>query len=221
MKDYFFDKYPEVYTPALEGGKDGRWKRERLQKRYEHIIEPIKEQIKGSRCLTLGGLTGRFPLALLEAGCKHVITIEKTHFILLEDNLNKYFGKEPERFTVYGDDFYYALPKIKTKIDILLCTGVYYHICSHFQLIQLMTQLQPKLIVLDSIFCKNNWDIRFQSGPHYGLEGKASVPLTGSFFDACGYKMNEIFWDKEDTTHRSLADYRRKDRRTFQVVPKL
>jgi hypothetical protein len=219
MNEQYFDKYPEVYEKDLENAQPQERKKIRLNKRYKYIIEPIKDQLKDKHVLTLGGLTGRWPLAILDAGAAHVTTIEFKHFISLEDNLEKYFGGQ-DRYTVLADDFYLAMPKISKKIDIIFNLGVYYHVCNHELLMKECLRFEPELMVLDSMFSKRNALCVDFHMAGYGLEGKASVSLTNKFANKYGYELKELVWDKKDCSVPALVEYRKKLRRTFHVVSK-
>jgi hypothetical protein len=217
MTKYYFDKYPEICKDPNSLGYDGEALQERLQKRYEYIVKPI-ENLKGN-ALTLGGYNGRIPLALLDF-MDHVTTIESVYFRQCEANLAKY--KNPEQYTVIPEDFFNALPKITEKINVLVMAGVYYHVASHQHLVNLVCDLNPELIVLDSVFLKSN-ELRVNfnfNKTKYGLEGKATVPLTKIFFENCGYSMKQIVWNERDCKHESLKDYRNGQRKTFHCTKK-
>ena len=87
----FFEKFPEFKTEGTTGiaGK-------RLEYRYSAIIENQKHFFKNSRVLDLASHDGRWSLAALEAGAKHVTAIEarkhlasKSKILLKKNSFNR------------------------------------------------------------------------------------------------------------------------------------
>jgi Methyltransferase domain len=125
---------------------------QRHNARYETFIRPQIELIRGARVLDLGSYDGRFCYAALESGAAQVVGIEqrqdfidRSRFIIA--------GAMGERVRFICDDMFEALPKMIAdgeRFDVILCLGVFYEIMDHHRLLHLMTQLDPKMIIMDT-----------------------------------------------------------------------
>ena len=67
----FFDGYPAFYQSSRTGSHPNR-----LNARYQALIESNRDIIEGGRILDIASHDGRWSFAALHAGAEHVVGIE-------------------------------------------------------------------------------------------------------------------------------------------------
>lgn len=131
----------------------------RLNKRYDFLIEPFREDIKDAHVLDLAAHDGRWGIALAQAGAASVIGIEaRPELVAQFDALGDIPAKA--RVTMEVDDIFDSLDKLLTnhqRFDVIVVFGILYHVMDHFRLLRQCVELGPKLILVDSEFMTGRW----------------------------------------------------------------
>lgn len=126
----------------------------RMNKRFEALIDPFADEIKGARVLDLASHDGRWCYAFAGAGAASVVGIEGRQemvdkFVDYPDAALK------EKITLRVGDLYDGMEqaiKDGETYDVIGVFGILYHVMDHFRLFQLVRKLQPKLVIVDSEF---------------------------------------------------------------------
>jgi len=124
----------------------------RLNTRYQALIENNKEIIKNSSILDLASHDGRWSFAALKSGAKKIVGIEGRKELVKKSNKNmEYYGIPKEKYEFYHGDIFEEIKKFEPKtFDVVFCFGVFYHIMNHTSLISEIKQLKPKHLILDT-----------------------------------------------------------------------
>ena len=149
----------------------------RLNLRHRFIVEKNAAAIAGARILDLASHDGRWPYSFARAGAREIIGIEGRQSLV--DEFEKY-PSGPERDIIrliVGDiaEQMEILVKAGESFDVVSCLGVYYHTMEHYRLMKLMTQLKPKLIIMDSEFALPGWPM-MSFGLEATDEGRNAIP---------------------------------------------
>lgn len=141
----FFDEYNRFEETGYASSA------ERLNRRYDAIIENNKNIIKGSTILDIGAHDGRFAFAALKAGAKKVIGIEPRPELINVANENmEFYEVDKKKYKYVLDDVPGALYKIKEKIDVVLMLGFLYHTMKHYEVFEALQKIGPEHIIIDS-----------------------------------------------------------------------
>lgn len=182
--------------------------------RYRTFFLPNIEQIKGARVLDLGSYDGRWSYAALESGAASVVGIERR-----QDSIDRsrFFIKEEmrDRVQFICDDVFIALPKLlaaKEQFDVILCLGLLYEVMDHRLLLQLMTNFNPRLIVVDTnLIDSNDPVIRVkvdEARRKTSLAGVVSREAMALMAESLDWKIRYENWDPESLHNREgLNDY--------------
>jgi len=131
---------------------------ERLNKRYAFLISDFADDIKDARALDLGAHDGRWAYAIAAAGAHSVTGIEARE--ALSKELDHVLDAEIKlRINMRVDDVFAGLEAAVAAdetYDFIAIYGLFYHIMDHFRMLDLVRQLKPKLVVIDSDFTKQN-----------------------------------------------------------------
>jgi len=104
----FFDRFPRLRTTSTTDVRG-----ERLEYRYRALIERNGELIRGKRVLDLGSHDGRWMLAALDAGARHVVGIEGRQQLIGQGPFD-FSGLRGRRSSIrlfrYGLLFWVSLP---------------------------------------------------------------------------------------------------------------
>lgn len=128
----------------------------RLAQRHRLIIDPFVEQIKGARVLDLAAHDGRWSYALANAGAAEVIGVEARQE-LIERFAHFPKTEAASRVKLICNDLFAELEAriaARERFDVVALYGIFYHVMDHFRLLSLITQLNPKLVIVDSEFIK-------------------------------------------------------------------
>jgi hypothetical protein len=126
----------------------------RMNARHEFLIADFAEEIRGAKVLDLGAHDGRWCYGFAGAGAASVVGIEG------RPELVEKFSDYPDaslraKVELRVDDIFEG---IRAEIargetyDIVGVFGILYHIMDHFALFQLLRDLKPKLVIVDSEF---------------------------------------------------------------------
>ncbi len=147
----FFDFLPEL---AQYEGRENQIAR--LNKRFEFLIAPFSKDIAGARVLDLGAHDGRWAYAFADAGAATVTAIEARAEVAAG------FQNFPDPslkacVTMRIQDVFVGLEAAiaaKEQYDVIAIYGLLYHVMDHYRLLDLVRQLDPRLIIIDGDFVK-------------------------------------------------------------------
>ncbi len=126
----------------------------RLNLRHDHLMEPIRAEVQGARVLDLAAHDGRWAYAFAAAGARKVLGIEgRPHLVDRFAHFPE--GAAKNRVTLRVGDIFEGMAQEVAQgatYDVVGVLGIFYHIMDHFRLLQLVTRLKPRLIVVDSEF---------------------------------------------------------------------
>ena len=143
----FFDDYPRFYEKSQTGSD-----KVRLSTRYRALIEANAGIMTGKRVLDLASHDGRWSLAALKAGAKHVLGVEARSEWVEEANKNlSLYGIPKSRYRFTHSDALEAMQRLKPgSVDVIVCFGFFYHTMEHMALLASMKRLEPEHLVLDT-----------------------------------------------------------------------
>jgi len=207
----------------------------RLNERYNHIIQPQLDHITGKKILDLGAHDGRWMWACLESGAKSVTGFEarKASVEAGKKSIPSLYHDYKNSFDFRIGDVFNLISKVKPyKYDTILCLGLFYHILNHERMIALMASLKPEAIIIDSLLFNSieavsrfhyeqtsNPDMGFSNNPET-LVGTTSVGALNEFAKINGYGVEYIEWRADQINSQyQLNDYMAKERFTCVLRP--
>lgn len=147
--DYEPDQFFATYPRFLESSETGRWD-DRLNARFRTLIYENRELFSGARVLDLASHDGRFSFAALACGAREVVGIESLpHLVSVAQEHFDVYGVDPERYEFVVGDIYDSIPRLG-QFDLVLCLGIFYHVCDHMALLDLIAGTEPRSVLLDS-----------------------------------------------------------------------
>jgi SAM-dependent methyltransferase len=184
----------------------------RMNHRFDRLITPFKDRIKGARMLDFGSYDGRWTYALIKAGgAEHVtgVEIDPVFAARAEKNLQE-LAVPADKYDFVVSDIMVALENVEPgSYDGVLLAGVFYHITYHLELLERLKQLGIKFIIMDSTVASDERPITlWVDGPHgfNGLEGIPSHRAIEVMAEAAGYKYENVPIDH--LTSRHMWHYR-------------
>lgn len=128
----------------------------RLNKRHMFLIADFADEIRNARVLDLGAHDGRWAYAFADAGAASVTAIESR--AVEAQKLNDYPDADLKaRLSMRIADVFAGLEAAdaaKETYDIVAIYGLLYHVMDHFRLLDLVRRLNPKLVIIDGDFAK-------------------------------------------------------------------
>lgn len=214
---------------------------ERLNERHRMLIAPLTEELEGAKVLDLAAHDGRWAYAFAAAGAREVLGIEGRQELI--DQFQHYPRAHlRERVTLKCDDIFAGMEKeiaAGQRFDVVGVLGILYHVMDHFRLFQLVRQLKPKLILVDSEFAlrpapvivltREETDNILCSIPQVEGQKKALIGIPSraameAIADSLGYECHWLDWNSlPEARRRCLRDYYRpevKRRGTCILRPK-
>lgn len=212
----------------------------RLNLRFKHIVEPFQADLQDARVLDIAAHDGRWSYALASVGAASVLGIEG------RPKLIEKFQSFPEttfksKVSLKANDLFEEvrqLSEAKRFFDVVALFGIFYHIMDHLSLLKLISELKPKLIIVDGEFMitaeehiqlvKERTDnvlnaISAFDGQEFAVVGIPSVGAMEQMADAVGYNCSWTDWSSVPITERGpVKDYFRegnKQRRTCSLRP--
>ena len=143
----FFDIYKRFYETSTTGVKP-----ERLDYRYQAIIERNKELIDGARILDLASHDGRWSFAALRNGAAYVKGIEGNPKLVEAAFENmKHFDVPREQYDFVQGDLHEAVREVEPEsFDGIFCLGFLAHTPHHMFLLEQFERIRPLFMVLDT-----------------------------------------------------------------------
>ncbi|SLN76022.1 class I SAM-dependent methyltransferase [Roseisalinus antarcticus] len=222
----FFD-----FLTALPRYQDDATSVDRLNKRHGMLIAPLRDEIAGARVLDLAAHDGRWSHAFAEAGAREVIAVEGRAELVAR---YAHFP-DPElrqKVDLRQGDIFDALEEMVRKgetFDVVGVLGIFYHIMDHFRLLRLVTQLKPRVVIVDSEFSlrpgptitlakekteKHLNAIEQVDGQEVAVIGIPSRAATALMAEVLGYQTEWLDWDRlKGPERKNLFDYYRPERK--------
>jgi len=147
----FFDQYPKFYESGINSSAN------RMQQRFNAIIENNEKIIKNSTVLDLASHDGRWSFAALKNGAKFSTGIEgRKSKVEKSYELMKEYDVQNEKFEFIHGDVHKEISKIESgKYDVVFCLGFFYHTLRHEFLISEIKRISPKFLILDTMINQN------------------------------------------------------------------
>lgn len=126
----------------------------RMNLRHEFIVAPFAQFICGSRVLDIAAHDGRWSYALAAAGASIVNGVEARGELIA--GFKTYPNSDFKgRIKLKQNDLYQELDRLiedRVNFDVVALYGIFYHVMDHYGLLAKVTQLNPKVIIIDSEF---------------------------------------------------------------------
>lgn len=224
----FFDDY-EIFKNSSKTGTDLN----RLNWRYEAIIESNKEIISKSSILDLASHDGRWSFAALKNDAKFVFGIEARDHLVKNSVQNlANLGVSNEKYEFRLGDVIKEMTGIqRNSFDVIFCLGFFYHTMEHWKILSEIKRINPKYLILDTQIStlgkevietyledsENEANAIFQSdNSKLSLVGKPSKSAIELMLNQLGFKINIIDWHKLGIKNwKNIVDYYKKERMTF------
>ena len=197
----------------------------RLDRRQRFIIEPHLKDIRGARLLDLGSHDGRWPYAFAVAGAREVIGIEGRVEMIAEFDAFP-AGRAKNRVTLRQGDINQEVPRLVADgecFDVVAVLGLFYHITTHYVLLNQIRALQPKLILIDGMFMNDEQPVirlvpedpsrqmntlPVHEGQETTIKGVPSRAATDMMAQNLGYRIDWLDWNELSLEERrDVPDY--------------
>jgi len=191
---------------------------ERLNQRYELIINRHRDLIKDARLIDFGSYDGRWTYAAIDAGAKRVTAIEiSPEFVARAEENMQALDVPPEKYDFIRGDILEELRKMTPgSFDGVLCLGVFYHITYHVELLKELKRIGVKWIIMDTqIHGGEQPVVYFKINPNYGLQGTPTKSVVEMMLQSTGFKYKQI--PTKHLSGPSTEDYRRGMRITYTI----
>ena len=212
----FFNDYPRFLETSTM-----RASFERLNARYTILIHRNRHLLEGATVLDLASHDGRFTLAALRAGARHVVGVEIDDVLVERAHANMAaYGVAPDRYEFVTRDMFRHFDELD-EFDVVFCFGILYHINDHMQLLSNIAAVQPKWIIVDtkiSQFDGSVIEVRSPLGaspPALGshLEGYPSRIALDVMLASFGWELEHLDWSESGLLDRpGNDDYRNGER---------
>lgn len=197
----------------------------RMNMRERFIVTPFGADLKDARVLDLAAHDGRWSYALSRAGAREVLGIEGRPELVARFN-EMPPGEPAGRVRLVVGDIFEGLERLVAAgavFDVVALFGIFYHVMDHFLLLQRISALGPRLVIVDSEFIhqknpmiqlvRERTDNPLNAIPqHPGQEvAIKGVPSTGAMeamAEALGYDCTWQDWLRVPVAERQgLGDY--------------
>ena len=204
----FFDKFNRFH----EASKTGTWP-DRLNARYEAIINANKSLFEGALVLDLASRDGRWSFAALDAGASSVLGVEvRPELISIANQNMAEVGISPDRYRFVPGDPFEHKEIFQQKFDLVLCLGLFSHTARHVELLKLIHSTNAPTIIIDTAivplngnFCyisaepsaqASNGNDHFDIVNNRKLIAAPTVDALVFMLQHFGYTVQKIDWDK-------------------------
>lgn len=141
----FFTQHDRFEKTGYASGAD------RLNRRYDAIIQDNIDIIRGSRILDLASHDARWSFAGLKAGAEHVTGIEARQELIDVANENMAFYDTPkDSYDFIQGDVPGAMHDFDKPIDVVFLLGFFYHTMKHSEIFEAIEKIGAKHIIIDS-----------------------------------------------------------------------
>lgn len=143
----FFDRH----SLFLKTSPVGNWP-DRLNARYQAIIEDNRGALKDATVLDLASHDGRWSFAALDAGASHVTGIEvRPELVAAAAENMTALGVAADHYEFVQADMFESRELFQRPYDVVLCLGVFYHTTRHIELIELINRTGAATVILDTM----------------------------------------------------------------------
>lgn len=182
----------------------------RLDARYQAIVGHRREAIEGARVLDIASHNGRWSLACLASGARHVTGVEARRELIDEAELHmQRYGISPDRYEFRCSDAHELVRELEPgRFDTILCLGFLYHTAHHFQLLEAFASLAPRYLIIDTAIAPGNGRkvvmqleetagrlMAFSSKPSCWT-GKMTGPLLEEALVGLGFDVEYFDWNR-------------------------
>lgn len=212
----------------------------RMNRRYEYLVDPFRDDIRNARVLDLAAHDGRWSYAMAFAGAETVLAVEA------RPELAAKFAMFPDpalrnRVRFRTNDIFDELRNLDTageRFDVVALFGILYHVMDHFLLLRNVVRLHPSLILIDSEFIstgnsmiqlvRERTDNALNAIPQHedsaiAIVGIPSMGAMERMAEVLGYGCQWLDWDAlPPERRRGVPDYFRdkpKRRRSCALRP--
>lgn len=204
---------------------------ERLNARWEFLVEPFLPEIGGARVLDLASHDGRWCYAFAAAGAREVVGIEARGDLIQQFELYP----DPDlrgRIDLRQGDLFEeleAMVRAGERFDVVGVLGILYHVMDHHRLLKLVRLLGPGLVIVDSDFIvarnpmiqlvRERTDQRINTTAHFDGQQVAMVGIPSTramefMAETLGFEITWADWSTSPQAgQRHLGDYFTADRR--------
>lgn len=201
--------------------------RQRERKRYffDPVVELYGGTLKGKRVLDLGCNAGFWSLAAIEAGCDYVLGVDGRSMHVEQANFVFDVNEvDPSRYRFdVGNVFDYPFASFE-PFDVVLCLGLLYHVAKPFCLMELVSQVNTDLLVIDTSiselpgsFLSFTQEAPLEGDPRRAIDYRlVTYPTKMAIRDmgrALGYDVALL--KPELSSREGMRDYARKTRYAF------
>jgi 16S rRNA G966 N2-methylase RsmD len=144
----FFDEYSQFYHTSKTKPFPNR-----LNKRYEALIESNINLIKNKSILDIASHDGRWSFAALKNDAKYVLGIEGRKELVENSIKNmKMYKISDTKYDFVVGDIHEEIKKLKQNtFETVFCFGFFYHTLDHNLLLREIKRLNPKNLILDTV----------------------------------------------------------------------
>lgn len=233
----FFQRHP-IFSETSKTGSGF----ERLDVRYEAIIDWNREILQGASVLDIASHDGRWSLAALDAGARHLVGIEARPELVANAKANLTNNGMAGRFEYRVGDALEELRRDPPQVDVVLLLGFLYHVHQTVELAKLVIATGARRIVIDTLITPDKYVHQFRpniltlSSDNMALEGAqafSDVPggstaiiclpsrsALAFIFDHLGFNTEEFAWGPvlDRVTTDQVWDYRDGIRTTYRMT---
>lgn len=142
----FFSEYPRFFFTSKTSAEP-----ERLNRRYDVLIQKNIDLIRGRRVLDIASHDGRWTFAALKAGAAHVTGIEaRQHLVSNAEQTFAHYGISNDRYLFVCRDFFDAAASLTCHFDTIFCFGFFYHTLRQAELMTLVAQFKASAVIIDT-----------------------------------------------------------------------
>lgn len=176
-KQGFFDLYERFYSSSVTSATANR-----LNQRYQALIEANKELIRGKSVLDIASHDGRWSFAACKSGALHVLGIEA------RDHLVKAAYGNMEEYKIPADQYNFVLGDVfdvigglpRHSIETVFCFGFFYHTMQHMLLLSKIDRLSPRNVIIDTEISLDPSSMIRVKAENIAGEGAAAIATPGT-----------------------------------------
>lgn len=205
----------------------------RLSARWHMIVAPVAQDLRDARILDIGAHDGRWAYAFAHAGAAAVTAVEPrpdhaARFTSLPADTAR------DNITFVPRDalgFLDAAVAAKDRYDIVAILGFLYHTIEHYRLFALISQLRPRLIIVDSEFVdtkngviqmtaeRSDNPLNAYSATHKQQRVLVGTPSVGALERIAADIGYRVIWPdlSEQITQAAAKDYQRSGRKRRMI----
>lgn len=227
----FFDTHPRFFETSETSAKPVR-----LNLRHQAIFEQHAHVFDGASVLDIASHDGRWTLAALHSGARHVIGVEAREELISNARSNlRYYGVAADSVEFLHGDVFDVLRDHEVEVDVVLCLGFLYHTLRYNELMKLIVDCKPAYLLIDTDISKarrpfvrvrtervsrqgNAVADRYSVGDRV-LSGLPSEKAVASIVGAYGFEVvGRSDWAailRDNESNASINDYRKGERATY------